>query len=570
MGTSSFYQRREEMTLKLSFIVSAALACMFVYMLSAQAASPTPQSMILQPTQVDLSQPPAPGKSRAPVPLSRHFANPALLGQVKAALAAANTSSPQSSGVHGKPSPSPSPAPSPTPSPAPISTGAAANPVPTPTSFDAISLLDTAGYVPPDTTLGAGAAYVVEAVNSQAEVYGKDGSAITLLNTAACTTNPSNDTISDPRVLYDATDGRWFISTMTFSPIGDASWNLLISTGSDPTVTTWECLIIPTSKIRNPDGSIGNFPDFPKIGMNSDKVVLTGDAFSPSVHGRSQSYKFQGTEFIVINKIDLLSWSPGLTVHTALFAPNMGDFAIEPAQQLGTSTTTLYMAAVNSAVSSTSTIDVWAITGIPGVSTVSAPFKSQSIASISYPPNAQQEGTSVLLDTNDDSLLDAVYRDGSLWVSANDACVPGAPGDSTVRSCLRFINVTVDPTSGAMSVAQDFDYGDPGTYYYFPAIRTDSAGNLLAAFTGSSSSSYASAYAGMQASGTPNELTNLSVTRAGDFSYTISPPRWGDYSGAAVDPIDGSVWLGAEYATGVNVLGLSDPWWGTAIAHVSP
>jgi len=33
-------------------------------------------------------------------------------------------------------------------------------------------------------------------------------------------------------------------------------------------------------------------------------------------------------------------------------------------------------------------------------------------------------------------------------------------------------------------------------------------------------------------------VTNLSISRAGDYPYTISPPRWGDYSGASVDPDD--------------------------------
>ncbi len=172
----------------------------------------------------------------------------------------------------------------------------------------------------------------------------------------------------------------------------------------------------------------------------------------------------------------------------------------------------------------------------------------------------------MLIYTNDDSLLDAVFRGGtpgSLWVSANDACTP--PGDGDVRSCLRLINVSID-TSG-ISVAQDFDSADAGTYYYYPAIRTDSAGNLFASFSGSSSSSYASAYAGMQAIGSVNILTNLSLIRAGDSPYTVSPPRWGDYSGAGVDSNDASVWLGSEYATSMLLLG---PYWGTAISHAQP
>jgi hypothetical protein len=303
--------------------------------------------------------------------------------------------------------------------------------------------------------------------------------------------------------------------------------------------------------------------DFPKIGINSNKVVLTGDAFSPS----GQSYKFQGTEFVVINKNLLLSG----TADVALFAPNQGDFAIEPAQQLTPNSTTdaFYMASVNSAVASTSTIHVWTIRGVPGDN--SNPLQTPQvtalpIAMISYPPNGQQQGTSVLIDTYDDSLLDAVFRDGasgSLWVSANDGCKPS--GDSAVRSCLRFVNVSINGST--MSVAQDFDYADPGKYYYYAAVRTDNSGDLYAAFTGSSSSSYASAYAGMQSAGNTNLLTNLSVFRAGDSPYTISPPRWGDYSGAGVDPGDASVWLGAEYSTSIPFLG---SYWGTAIAHAQP
>jgi hypothetical protein len=78
---------------------------------------------------------------------------------------------------------------------------------------------------------------------------------------------------------------------------------------------------------------------------------------------------------------------------------------------------------------------------------------------------------------------------------------------------------------------------------------------------------YASACGAMQKAGITNQLTNLSVTRAGDSTYTLSPPRWGDYSGASADPSDGSVWLGAEYATGL-IPGFE--YWGTAITQVSP
>lgn len=541
----------------------------FAYLLSANAATPAPQNLTLTPVRVDLSQPAALGRGRAPININRHFANPTLLGQVKANLAAERASSTQS-GAHGaKPKPSPSPSPTPTPSPAPISQSVA-TPVKIVTpSFDAMNLYSGGGYVPPDTTVAAGinngSTLIFEAVNAFSTVYDTAGSTVVNLSQTACTTNSSTDSVSDPRVLFDS--GRWFLSSTTFSPSSDASWNLLFSLGSDPATSTWVCLIIPTSTIRNPDGTTGNFPDFPKIGINSDKVVLTGDAFSQNRRG----YKFQGTEFVVINKSDLLNLTVSAsgtvsgTINIALLAPNQGDFAIEPAFQINSTSDSLYMAAVNSGVASTSNLDIWTITGLPGAGLQKA-VAHLAIDTISYPPNALQLGTTTQIDTNDDSLLDAFLREdsGSLWVSANDACTP--KGDTAVRSCARFINVSIG-TGGTLSVAQDFDYADLGTDYYYPAVRTDASGNLYAAFSGSSGTTYPSAYAGIQSSGSANQLTNLSVTRAGDYPYTISPPRWGDYSGAAVDPAGSSVWLGAEFATQFSIFGSM---WETAIVNVQP
>src|SRR5581483_3502072 len=174
--------------------------------------------------------------------------------------------------------------------------------------------------------------------------------------------------------------------------------------------------------------------------MSSDKVILTGDGYSQI---GTNSYKFQGSEFIVLDKNALVSGAS--QVAGTLFPPNQGDVAIEPAQQINSTTNTLYMAAVNSGLASTSTLDVWTVTGSPATGSVQAQVTALPIGPLSIPPNAQQAGTSVLLDT--------VYRQGSgsLWVSANDACKP--PGDSTVRSCLRFIEISIGST---ISVAQDF------------------------------------------------------------------------------------------------------------------
>src|SRR5262249_41098928 len=127
---------------------------------------------------------------------------------------------------------------------------------------------------------------------------------------------------------------------------------------------------------------------------------------------------------------------------------------------------------------------------------------SLAINTLYSPPNAVQEGTNKTVDTNDNALLDAVFRDGSpgeLWVSANGACTPA--GDTATRSCLRLIEISI--ASGTATVAQDFDYSQPGEYLFFPAIRTDKYGDLVTVFNRSSSSQYVSIYRSMQLTSDP-------------------------------------------------------------------
>jgi hypothetical protein len=161
------------------------------------------------------------------------------------------------------------------------------------------------------------------------------------------------------------------------------------------------------------------------------------------------------------------------------------------------------------------------------------------------------------VDTNGDWLLDAVYRNGSLWTTAIDACA------NATLSCPRYIQIK---TASPAAIAQDFDFGGtPGTYYYFPAIRTDSKGNLVTVFNASSTNpSSLIAYPSVEVS---RQLTTEPQTpvlvHAGEAPYDQSN-RWGDYSGAGVDPADDkTVWVAGEYGTS-----LIGSMWSTWIAAV--
>src|SRR5262249_9352855 len=150
------------------------------------------------------------------------------------------------------------------------------------------------------------------------------------------------------------------------------------------------------------------------------------------------------------------------------FAPNQGLFAIAGAQSAGS---TLYMAAVGTSKSS-NIIRIWRLTGVPNTSGtgVSVTKNDVKVASFSTPPNAPQAGSANLIDTNGSWLVGAAYNDTTqtLWLSAASGCVPS--GDTSTRSCLRFVQISV---AGTPTLLQDITFGEKGEYYYYPAVAFD-------------------------------------------------------------------------------------------------
>jgi hypothetical protein len=429
-------------------------------------------------------------------------------------------------------------------------------------SFAGLTLADTPGYVPPDTQVGAGlnstsgapVLNLVEMVNGIVRIF--DGLGNTIGTVDVCSfffCDFFTAVISDPIVRYDPDSQRWFASIVTIEYVAqgvflvpEGQWRLAVSQSSDPGAT-WT---VYAATMTN-----GTFPDFPKMAVSHDKVVQTGDAFNIS------NNRFKGTEFAVLNKADVVAGvqTPGFQY----FGPPQGLFALAAAELLPSSsiTSTIYLAAV-SAGKGSSSIRIWQLNGVPTTSGtgVTVTTANYPVTAFATPPNAPQAGTSTLIDTNGDWLVDAFYQNGNIWVAANSACTPA--GDTTTRSCLRFVEIA----PGLLpAVVQDLTFGEKGEYYYYPAIRPDSSGNLIAVFNRSSGSENVGVYASGQLVSAPNTFQMPIPIKLGETSYTISPPRWGDYSGASVDPSNPArVWIANQYAQ--SVAGGSQ--WATWIAQV--
>jgi hypothetical protein len=407
---------------------------------------------------------------------------------------------------------------------------------------------------PPDTQVAAGPNHIVEVTNIVARIFDKSGTNLKNFNLNSFFGVSPTLFSSDPRIEYDTLARRWYISflildTTDIATAQNGSFNLAVSKDSNP-IDGFNTYTVPT---------MGAFPDQPSLGFNDDKIATGGNSFScsPSCAAGPQ----EGSEFLVWNKSELLAGDA--MIHTDFTPPGFSDdsgFPIIPAKSRS-STSTLFMVSALG-----SQLNIWSVTGVPPGS-VSANTMATVTAFID-PPSAPQKNGVHDIDTGDSRILDAVFRDGQLWASGNDTCKP--LGDPTQRSCMQFFEVL---TGGASPVVnQDFSFGTKNFYDYYPSVDLDRADDLITSFSQSSSNEFPAAFVDGRLAGDPvNTLGTPVRFQAGTARYDSPNPdpvtkaiRWGDYSGAGVDPADETaIWVAAEYATSASTK-LN---WGTSIAR---
>ena len=113
-------------------------------------------------------------------------------------------------------------------------------------------------------------------VNSSGSVWTKSGAQVSLFDLNSFFSVPSGYAFSDPRILFDSLSQRWFASGLSFDLQPCASEEYAaISNSADPT-GGWS--IYTLSSVAN------EVLDQPKIGVSSDKVVVSWNTYSGCAH----------------------------------------------------------------------------------------------------------------------------------------------------------------------------------------------------------------------------------------------------------------------------------------------
>jgi len=432
---------------------------------------------------------------------------------------------------------------------------------------------------PPDTQIAAGPDVLVEMVNANMTVWSKAGTRLgTGVDLNVFYNVPAGYGITDPRVLYDRSSGRFIASAVAIADtLTNNSWNsyvyVAVSQTSDPTGTWAKQALKSTSAV---------LIDQPKVGTSDDKITLAWSEWvKPGCDPQFPAFAcFIGEVFSVVEKADMLGGGPA---YEYLSNRDINHYAVVPVQALS-STTTQYMTYDNadpytlventcaqtnppSEYGPCPTIGILSITGTPRTNSIVLVEANRPIGATIPPPNAVQLGSAGLLDTGDDRFLTAVWQNNQLWTSSADGnfCPQSNPNGPGQRSCLRIHEVLTD----TMTVQQQVTI-DTGDYAYHPGISLDNAGDAFVVFSRSGSGSYPSVWV----TGLPAAIccTQLAVLVAGTGPYDSQTScgghnRWGDYSGASIDGTDPTdVWVAGEYAVMDPVRNCT---WKTAVGRLT-
>ena len=165
---------------------------------------------------------------------------------------------------------------------------------------------------------------------------------------------------------------------------------------------------------------------------------------------------------------------------------------------------------------------------------------------------------------------------GGIWTSAHTIQINPSQTLNQTEADLRILrwNTNVPP---AIHVAADYqvkDPLDPNAYVSLPSVARDKSGNLQGILNVSGAGSN-------EHPGLDSLYVVPSTSTVGSYGYIANPSsdgdaedtdaanyRWGDWSGAVLDPSDScTVWVVGEYLPANRT---AEPYWSTAIAQLPP
>ncbi len=403
--------------------------------------------------------------------------------------------------------------------------------------------------IPPDPYIAVGPDYIMQVVNSRFMIADKEGNVLKSISADGWFSSALQGASTfDPKVIYDHFDHRWVMVWLHQNNNTSESYYLISVSDDDNPLGTWFNWALPSNVNGNTNS--GNWGDYEGIGFDDKAIYLTSNQFS-----FSGSYAY--TKIRIIDKSSLyVDSDPGTVTWQDIWnikypGSSYSCFGLRPARMQTASDK--YYFAVGSPYSTGNSVGVYTLSD--PISNPTLDGAAVSVVSYSNPPNPNQlGGGSPRIDGGGKNLRnEPLYKDGYLYMvhAVKDGSYSG----------VSFVQVDVS----SMTATQDFVFGDGEHYHSYPAIAIDGSDNSFVTYSRSADDEYMGAFFSV-ISPDAAFVTEDKVIAPGQDNYVVtyggSRNRWGDYSGAWVDPSDSNnIFFSTEFVNAKNN-------WGVWIAGV--
>jgi hypothetical protein len=416
-----------------------------------------------------------------------------------------------------------------------------------------------ADVTPPDTTGAIGPEDYVEFVNEEVAAYQRSNLAI-VGTPVRLATFIGGIATCDSQIKYDPKTSRWFYSAIRCD--GTTTENTLyvgFSKTSNPTDLStavghgWCGYAYGTGSLKE---------DYDKLGLDSSNILIGSNAFLAKT-GAFVTAHILSLPKPASGKIETCPAAPPLTTFGSKNAPlkTLVESHLastpEPATVADESARGYIVAADEATpfLGTGSHVMIWQLAGTaekPELTALGAP----AVTEFKLPPNVPQPGSSDQLDSLDSRLTQAV--------AAADPGAGGAEAVWTQQTVAGGAGTGVrwyELLPGKLEVKQSGTISDPSLYVFNGAIAPTLSGGAVLHYDTASATALVHVVAqsrlGSDPAGTMNTPVTLASSAATDSDFTcpsVEPKdiacRWGDYTGASVDPNNPNVVWGSNQLDG--------------------
>jgi hypothetical protein len=420
-------------------------------------------------------------------------------------------------------------------------------------NFSGVSLnqefsLANFGFIPSDQGAAVGPDYYMQMVNDTYAIYHKDGTvAVPTTELSTFYVNAGlpdlGHTLTDPRLTYDPSSGRWFAVAITEDTASN-DFVLAVSQTSDPT-GAWKAVIFPGNNTAN------NFADFPTLGVDQNALYIGTNNFL-------DLNNFDGVSLTTFPKSDLLDPAgPNVANRTHFenltggFVPGATPFTLMPVTDFGSRDHGVVVAV--DGFDPATVLHTYDVTNPATASSSLSPDNPLTVPIYYNSQLAHQPDGSQILDNVDYRIgSNSVYQVGNvIWVA--QSVLPDSNTGAGAYDAIRWSEID----ESTHTLLQSGTISDPHHDFIDPAIAANAAGDVVIGFSAtgdSTTTDFPGAWfvsgttsGGVTSFGSPQVLRNGSSNY--DIEFNTGSDRWGDFSAISVDPTNpNAFWITEQTA----------------------